>query len=82
MQRLILLLTLTVLAFMFLWSASTVQFVRVQHFCSNAKQWQIISRSPDEHSLHLRSGVYMASSYTFQNGFGLRGVTRTSILVP
>ena len=74
-------MVLTVVALLSAWSLITVQFVHVQQFCSNAMRWRITFQTPDEHSLSLGPGIYMASSYTMSNGFGLRGVTRTSIVV-
>jgi len=82
MRRLFSVLALTVLAFMFVWSVTTVHVIHVQQFCAGIREWRIIFDSPSRHTLTLSSGIYMASTYSLENGFGLRGVTRTSIVVP
>jgi hypothetical protein len=82
MRRHVSILTLMVLACMSVWSLTAVHVVHVQQFCAGINERRILFTAPDSHNLALGPGVYMASSYTLANGFGLRGVTHTSIVVP
>ena len=63
------------------WAVTQLRVVHVEQFCAGLKEWRVTFRQADSQNLSLTPGIYVATSYSLTNAFGLAGVERTSIVV-